>query len=115
MIHVLIPVHNRLSFTISCLNSLKHQIISEELNIIIFDDCSTDGTSEYLKKNFSNITVLHGDGLFFWGGAVNYGVKYILNISKPNDWLVLINNDVELKEDAISQLISVAKKKIEKQ
>lgn len=111
MIHILIPVHNRLSYTVSCLKSLKHQILYKQLNIIIFDDGSTDGTSEYLKKNFPEITLLYGDGSNFWGGSVNNGIKYILTISKPNDWILLINNDVELKEDAISQLILTSKKK----
>jgi glycosyltransferase involved in cell wall biosynthesis len=51
MIHVIIPTFNRLNYTITCLNSLKRQDNSKELNIIVVDDRSTDGTKKYLKRN----------------------------------------------------------------
>ena len=40
----------------------------------------------------------------FWGGAVNYGIKKVLRLSKKNDWILLVNNDVEFKSNAISIL-----------
>lgn len=69
MIHIIIPVHNRLNFTIDCLNSLKKQDIYNQFNLIVVDDGSTDGTSEYLKKNFPEVKILNGDGSLYWGGA----------------------------------------------
>jgi O-antigen biosynthesis protein len=52
MIHVIIPIHNRLNLSINCLNSLTKIINYNELNIIIVDDGSTDGSRHILKKNF---------------------------------------------------------------
>jgi GT2 family glycosyltransferase len=111
MIHVIIPTFNRLNYTIICLNSLKRQVNFKELNIIVVDDASTDGTKEYVKKNFPKITILSGTGSLFWGGAVHYGVDYALKIGKPKDWVLLVNNDAELSPDAISNLIKISKKR----
>lgn len=111
MIYVIIPVHNRLNFTIDCLNSLIKQNNFNQLKIIVVDDGSTDGTSNYLKKNFPEVKVLNGSGSLYWGGAINFGVKHVLNICDIQDWILIVNNDVELTTDAVSVLINFSKKK----
>lgn len=105
MIHVVVPVHNRVQLTLNCIKSLKKQNINKPLNIIIVNDGSTDNTEKYVKGYYPEITILNGNGNLFWGGAVNLGINYVLNIKKQQDWLLLVNNDVELKFDAITKLI----------
>ena len=105
MIHVVVPVHNRVQLTLNCIKSLKKQNINKPLNIIIVNDGSTDDTEKYVKGYYPEITILKGNGNLFWGGAVNLGINYVLNIKKQQDWLLLVNNDVELKFDAITKLI----------
>lgn len=107
MIHVIIPVYNRLDYTIKCIKSLEKQNINEKINIIVVDDGSTDNTKDFLKKNFPNIKILNGTGLLFWGGAVSYGIKYVLQNSQLDDWVMLVNNDVELSVNTISELIKI--------
>jgi GT2 family glycosyltransferase len=114
MIYVIIPVHNRLKFTINCLSSLKRQNNYKKLNIIIIDDASTDDTNEYLKKNFPEVIVLNGTGSLFWCGAVYFGIEYIMKICAPSDWVLLVNNDIELSPDAISNLVSISEIKARK-
>ena len=111
MIHVIIPVFNRLNYTIKCLYSLKNQKNYDDLKIIVVDDGSTDGTKQYLKNNFPQITVLNGSGSLFWGGAISLGIEYVIKISQSKDWVLLVNNDVELSQDAISNLIKEAEKR----
>ena len=111
MIHVIIPVFNRLNLTKKCLYSLNNQKNAKDLNIIIVNDGSTDGTEQYLKNNFPQITVLNGSGSLFWGGAISLGIEYVIKISQSKDWVLLVNNDVELSQDAISNLIKEAEKK----
>jgi GT2 family glycosyltransferase len=111
MIHAIIPVHNRLSLTIKCLKSLKKQKYVKDLNIIIVDDASTDGTREYVKKNFPEITILSGNGSLFWGGAVNKGIEYVITIAKCNDWVLLANNDIEFSSNAVEELLNAAEEK----
>ena len=111
MIHIIIPVHNRFDYTKSCIESLEKQIISEELNVIVVDDGSTDNTKLFIKNYYPQIKVLEGNGNLFWGGAVHYGISYVRKIGKKNDWILLVNNDVEFAPNSISELIKECNKK----
>ena len=108
MIHVIIPVHNRVDLTINCLNSLRKQDVYDQLNLIIVNDGSTDETENYLNQKFPEVKVLNCDGSLYWGGAVNFGVKYVLKICKLQDWVLLVNNDTELKYNSVSSLIKIS-------
>lgn len=105
MIYVIIPVHNRIKYTIECIKSLKKQDCVSKLKIFLVDDGSTDNTVKIINNKFPEVKILKGDGNLFWGGAVNYGVKQVLKLTKKNDWILLVNNDVELKKNTISNLI----------
>ena len=111
MIHVVVAVHNRLNLTLNCLASLKKQKNFQKLNIIVVDDGSTDGTSEYLKKNFPNITILYGSGSLFSAGCFNLGIEYILKICNPEDWVLLVSNDSEVSPMAIIELLNFSESK----
>lgn len=105
MIYVLIPVHNRLELTKSCVKSIMKQKNCAKLKIIIVDDGSTDGTNNYFKKNFPKIDILQGSGNLYWGGAIKFGVDYIKKKSKIHDWLLIVNNDSVLSSNTVSNLI----------
>ena len=57
---------------------------------------------------------MKGTGNLFWGGAVNLGINYVLKIAQSDDWVLLVNNDVELKNDSIFKLLNFAKTKNKK-
>jgi GT2 family glycosyltransferase len=109
MIYVIIPVYNRIHLTIKCLKSLELQLGGEELEIIVVDDGSTDQTSTILKKKFPKIKILNGNGSLYWCGAVSLGIEYCLKIGKKDDWILLVNNDVELSDNTILNLINMLK------
>jgi GT2 family glycosyltransferase len=105
MINVIIPVHNRIKYTVECINSLNKQSCISKLKIFLVDDGSTDNTRKIINNKFPEVKIFEGDGNLFWGGAVNYGIKQVLKLSKKNDWILLVNNDVEFKKNTISNLI----------
>ena len=107
MIHIIIPVHNRLDETKLCLKSLSHQTYSDWRAYVV-DDGSADETREYLRKNWSNVTVLEGDGNLWWTGAMRLGVEEALKASKDDDYIMSLNNDVCLSEKALEQLVEAA-------
>ena len=109
MIHVVIPVYNRLKYTIKCIQSLNKQVNFDDLNLIVVDDNSTDGTKDYLKKNFPKIKILSGNGSLYWGGAIFYGIEHVLKISSINDWALLVNNDVQFNIDSVLKLVKIGK------
>jgi N-acetylglucosaminyl-diphospho-decaprenol L-rhamnosyltransferase len=104
MIYVLIPIFNRLELTKKCIESLKKQTIHHELEIVVVDDGSTDGTTEWLSLKHPDIKILKGSGGLFWGGAVHYGIEYLLKIGDAGDFILLVNNDVVVNVDSVERL-----------
>lgn len=109
MIYIIIPVHNRLLFTANCLRSLEAQTY-RNTKIIVVDDGSTDGTAEYVRKNFPEVILLHGTGNLWWTKATNFGVQAALEMSNSNDdYILTLNNDLEVEPDYLSILKNAAK------
>ena len=82
MINVIIPAHNRVKYTVGCINSLKKQDCASKLKIYVVDDGSTDNTKKIINQKFPEIKIFRGNGSLFWGGAVNYGIKNVLKLAK---------------------------------
>ena len=107
MIYIIIPVFNRLHFTIECIRSLMSQSY-KHFKIILVDDGSTDGTAAYLTAHFSDIIIVAGDGNLWWAGATNKGVQKALQMSSSgNDFILTLNNDLVVKEDYLQSLLEV--------
>src|SRR4051812_3261361 len=107
MIYIVIPVFNRLHFTKACIQSLLSQSY-KNFKIIVVDDGSTDGTSEYLKKHYSEVIVVPGNGNLWWTGATNAGVEKALQLStSENDFILTLNNDLVVKENYLQALLDV--------
>ncbi|WPP50277.1 glycosyltransferase family 2 protein [Catalinimonas niigatensis] len=105
-IYIVIPVHNKIELTLKCLASLEGQSYPQ-YEIIVVDDGSTDGTYETIQKRFPEVTLLQGDGNLWWTGGTNMGVEYALKTAKDNDFVLTLNNDLEIGKDYLEQLLKV--------
>ena len=108
MIWICIPVFNNIKYTIDCLESLEKQTYGD-YKIIVCDDGSTDNTTEIIKEKFSGVILLKGDGNLWWAGAINECLKYALYHGKKNDYILLLNNDLVVKENYLENLVKSAK------
>ena len=99
---VVIPVHNRVDFTVGCIKSLMKQTL-KGFKIVVVDDGSTDGTSDVISKTFQKVTLLKGAGNLWWSGAVNLGIKYALK--NDFEYIICLNNDTEVMQDYIEKMI----------
>lgn len=106
-IHVVIPVHNRKGLTERCLETLTAQQYNP-LFIVVVDDGSTDGTADMIRAKFPNVSVEQGDGTLWWSGAVNKGISAILQRGGPDDYVLLLNNDVEVGPEYVERLVMAA-------
>lgn len=107
-IYICIPVHNRISYTLKCLESIYSQSYSN-FTIVICDDGSTDDTSPLIKEQFPEVVLLSGDGNLWWTGGMNATVSYVLENAKEGDYIYTLNNDTELLEDTIIESLNIAK------
>ena len=76
-VNIIIPVFNRINETKKIISNLRVQNTDEEIKILIIDDGSNDGTSEWLTLQ-EDLFVLRGNGKLLWGGAINLGINYII-------------------------------------
>jgi len=107
-VYVLIPVFNRLKATKQIIEKLLSQKLDQSLVIVVIDDGSTDGTSEFLK-NTPSLVCLQGNGSLFWGGAIALALNYLKGRANQSDWVLLLNNDTDIQENYCAQLISIAR------
>jgi len=108
MIYIVIPVFNRLNYTVACIESLLLQS-SRDFKIIIVDDGSTDGTINVVQKNFPEIIVLSTTGNQWWSATMNVGIRYALeNEITPDDFVLSLNNDLVVEPDYLEELTNIA-------
>ena len=108
-IAVLITCHNRRQKTLSAIKSLFEAQRAGanrdlELKVYLTDDGSTDGTEEAVKELFPNVHLLKGDGNLFWAEGMRNSWEHALH--KEYDAYLLLNDDVELYENAFDQLLA---------
>lgn len=75
--------------------------------IIVIDNGSTDGTKEWVKKNYPNVFVLRTEKNLGYSGGFNFGLDYAFN-TKNADYVLITNNDVKADKKAISELVKLA-------
>lgn len=96
-ISIIIPVYNTLSLTKKCLEEIYHNLNSDMLTdnfeVIIVDDGSKDGTSQWISENYPKTTILKGDGSLWWSGGINMGIKHAIHNLK-SDYVLWWNNDL---------------------
>lgn len=105
-VYILLPVHNRREKTSQFVQCLKEQSYNH-FHLILIDDGSTDGTEEMVRREIKNLTVIKGEGNWWWGGALQQGYLWLKknnNISR-SDLVLIINDDTEFETDFFKKAI----------
>jgi predicted SAM-dependent methyltransferase len=93
-LYILLPVHNRCEITkifIDCLDVQTYR----NFHLVLIDDGSTDGTEQMVREKIDNLTVLKGNGRWWWAGSLQQGYEWLQD-RKINDFdtVLIINDDV---------------------
>ncbi len=88
-----------------CLRSLERSAY-ENLTTLVMDNASTDGSPDFIRRSFGAVHLVEtGDNLRYAGGA-NAGLRKA--VESGADYVLLLNNDIEIAPDAVSELVRVA-------
>ncbi len=102
-IYIIIPVHNRKTLTLACLENLQISGDLQKYYVIVVDDGSSDHTSEEIASNYPEVTVLKGDGNLWWTGAIKLGMEYAYQ--QGAEYIIWLNDDVIPQPNTLPLLI----------
>ncbi len=114
-VSIIILNWNRKKDTVECLESIKKlQISNYELEIVVVDNASSDGSQKAVEQIFKTITkknvsckqIRNKANLGFAAGN-NVGMRHSLDSGA--DYLLVLNNDTEVDKGLIVKLLEVAK------
>ncbi|RWX46326.1 hypothetical protein H206_01404 [Candidatus Electrothrix aarhusensis] len=106
-VNIVIPNWNGLRFLPACLASIKQQSFPF-LQITVVDNGSSDGSQEYLCKNYPQVRVIALPENRGFSAAVNQGI-----LSSTAPFVFLLNNDTELEPDCLRHLMNTAEEQEE--
>lgn len=102
---VLITCHNRNATTLNCLSRLAGQLHKGD-KVFLLDDGSTDGTTDAVTRDFSDVCIVRGDGSVFWAKGTRKAWE--VAIAERQDWdgYLWLNDDTELRQDAMAKMLA---------
>ena len=98
-VSIIIPHWNGIDILSECLESLL-QTDYDNLEIIVVDNASTDGSSDFISLNFPQIDLLENSQNYGYAGGCNRGAAV-----SSGDYLVFLNNDTIQDSNWISHLV----------
>ena len=103
LIHVIVPLHNRVSMTGISFASLRMQS-DQGFRVVVVDDGSTirrvrSSTASFLRS------AAGGDGNLWWVGSINLGLERTPE-QCPDDYVLLLNNDLVIPRDFMATMRS---------
>ncbi len=76
------------------------------LSVLVVDNASTDGSAQFVRDEFPSVSVSEQSSNLGFAAGVNVGLKAALE--EGADYVLLLNNDIELDGDAVSALVEAA-------
>lgn len=102
MVSLIVPVYNEAPFLKRCFDSIKNQTVPFG-EVIVVDDCSTDGSREIVQAYKGAIRALH---------SVNLGVSVSRNdglSDATGEYVTFLDADDELMPDAHEKMLKAIK------
>jgi glycosyltransferase involved in cell wall biosynthesis len=100
---IVITTYNRRDLVSRCIESCVNQTYAGDYELIVVDDCSTDGTVDALRERWS-------DAITLVTHAVNRGInpsRHAGVTRSRGEWILVLDSDWSLYPDALDQLTRV--------
>lgn len=97
-IEIVIPNWNGTDYLAGCLRSLKEQSC-QAFRVTVIDNGSSEDTAGFLRDYYPWVRLIAFDRNRGFSAAVNVGIE-----NSRADWILLLNNDIEVENDCIEVL-----------
>ena len=104
---IVIPVYNRRTLTLQCLDHLQWCASLADWRVVLVDDGSTDGTADEVRTRFPHVDIVQGSGDLFWTGAIRLGMQRSLALG--TDVIVWLNDDTTPDEASLRRASSIVR------
>jgi hypothetical protein len=94
-ISIIILSWNTKEYLHKCLTSLGHRLDSNDYEIIVIDNASTDGSAEMVHKHFPSVKLIINSTNTGYAAGNNLGIR----MAQANH-ILLMNSDIEVIENA---------------
>lgn len=102
-VFVIIVTYKGIRWYDRCFTSLRKSTIP--LQTIVVDNASNDGTAEYIRENYPEITLIESKENLGFGKANNIGMRYALD--HGCDYVFLLNQDTWIEPQSIEGMIQI--------
>ncbi len=102
MLSVVIVNWNTKEFLRSCLGSLRANPCSEEMEVIVVDNASTDGSADMGRSEFPEFTLIESGGNVGYAKGNNLGL-----VRAKGEFVLTLNPDTEILEDTLDMALHV--------
>ena len=102
LVSVIVLNYNGKRFLKDCFESLKLQSYPN-YEVIFVDNASSDGSTQYVKENFPEVSIIENDENLGAAEGKNVGMRYAL--SKGAQYIALLDNDTTVQPEWLDELV----------
>ncbi|MFA5021953.1 MAG: glycosyltransferase family 2 protein [Patescibacteria group bacterium] len=102
---IIIVSWNVKNYLEKCLASIFRNQLGSNLEVIVVDNASTDGTTEMVKNNFTQVKLITNETNLGFATANNQGI-----LASRSDFILALNPDTEILNDALQKSLEFMKK-----
>lgn len=108
LVSIVTPVWNRKKECLACYTSLfKCDFPRTDMEVILVDNGSTDGTTEEVKEKFPTVKIITLEKNYGFSVAVNRGI-----VASRGEYMIILQSDLRVAEDYLTAIVSAAQKSL---
>ncbi|MBC8175027.1 MAG: glycosyltransferase [Candidatus Marinimicrobia bacterium] len=100
MISVIIVNYNVKDYLTSCISSIQNSVLNQDMEIIVVDNASFDGSIPLIQDQFPDVIVIANEKNEGFAKGINRGVQ-----NASGEYLLILNPDTILQENTLQVFI----------